>query len=215
MALRLFSRGKLRGRGWSRSPRIQTASTSPPAEYEWHCFISYTTREEEVRELKPLLDRYLAGLRMRGVEVCPVFYDGWYLHQDRYARPELEAKLSEGIERSAFTVAFLSPGYVRSEWCCYEWRTTEEEHQQREFPAPDCSILPVLWKRPLWDRCVREEGACGEEVLSRRMLDISSCLREPPERSPEKWAFAVGVLTKETLLFLERWYPEAGWTRSE
>lgn len=33
-----------------------TNSTSPPKYYEYHCFISYTTREEEIRILKPFLD---------------------------------------------------------------------------------------------------------------------------------------------------------------
>jgi hypothetical protein len=36
-------------------------STSPPATYKFHSFISYTTREDEVSVLKPFVDEYVSA----------------------------------------------------------------------------------------------------------------------------------------------------------
>jgi len=150
-------------------------------QHRWHCFISYTTREEEVQEVKPFLDAYVRAIQAQGVTVCPVFYDGWYLQRESYSQRELAEKLREGIEGSAFTVAFLSPSYPQSAWCCYEWATTEEVHVRRAPPAPAYSILPIQWKGAI------THGWCLRGLETRRWvsIDISdpASMREAVEQT--------------------------------
>jgi hypothetical protein len=183
-----------------RNKRI-TRSTSPLATYEYHSFISYTTREDEVRIIKPFIDEYISILQARGVRFCPVFYDGWYLRDRYYDEVTLEAKLREGIVQSAFTTAFLSPGYLTSNWCCYEWGTTEGEHRKRVFPAPGYSILPICWKKPL--QKLYGYG-CSHRVLSRRYLDVSQSFASNRQRALQEAVI-------ETLIYLDTWYPNQGW----
>ena len=177
-----------------------TRSTSPEATYEYHAFISYTTREDEVRVIKPFIDEYIGILQAQGVHVCPVFYDGWYLRDRQYDNVTLEKELRQGIHQSAFTIAFLSPGYLTSTWCCFEWMTTEEEHRKRDFPAPSYSILPICWKKPL----SKNYGRCSHAVLSRHHSDISYSFRANPQRAL-RWAIA------RTRAYLDTWYPMQGW----
>ena len=84
-------------------------STTP---YRYHCFLSYTTREDDVRAMKPFLDAYIARLQALGVTFCPIFYDGWYLERRQYRDEELCMRLYEGVAMSAFTVAMLSLGIL-------------------------------------------------------------------------------------------------------
>jgi hypothetical protein len=178
-----------------------TRSTSPEATYEYHAFISYTTREDEVRVIKPFIDEYVGILQAQGVRVCPVFYDGWYLRKRQYDNVTLEEELRQGIHQSAFTVAFLSPGYLTSNWCCFEWMTTEEEHRKRVFPAPSYSILPICWKKPL----AKNYGNwCSKAVLSRPYSDISYSLRANPQQ-------ALTRAIARTRAYLDTWYPMQGW----
>jgi hypothetical protein len=128
---------------------------------------------------------------------CPVFYDGWHLQDPLYAPEHLRRKLNQGIKQSAFTTAFLSPGYLDSEWCCYEWRATEAEHENRHFPAPDFSILPICWKRDL-----KQGEGCAPEILRRRYLDISDAFHSNSHHH------ALEGAVRETVSFLAKWFPE-------
>jgi hypothetical protein len=192
--------------------RQQEISTSPPEHYDYHCFISYTTREEEVKKIKPFVDAYTGALRSQGV----VFYDGWNLREAHYEDEELRRLLRDGIEQSAFSVCFLSPGYYESEWCKYEWYTTEEIHNERGLPAQKYSILPICWKeyfsRPsllktfgvgwqkqseaaeiiadAWQR--DPEHICGRHGISSRLAPLSRCVNR-------------------TFEYLHKWYPNQGW----
>jgi hypothetical protein len=93
-------------------------------------FISYTTREEEVRTIQPLVDKYCRGLweraRQHGVDV---FYDHFALKRVEYSRQQLEGHLLYAIKHSHMMTAFLSPGYVESEWCQFEWDRWRDHHQ--------------------------------------------------------------------------------------
>jgi len=186
---------------FSRNRKRITRSTSPLATYEFHSFISYTTREEEVRVIKPFIDAYVGILQRRGVRFCPVFYDGWYLRDRQYDNVTLGHKLESGIEQSAFTTAFLSPGYSTSNWCCFEWCATEKEHRERDFPAPEYSILPICWKKPIE---THYDVGCSNRVLSRRYLDISQSFQLNRRRALYKAIAA-------TRRYLDTWYPNQGW----
>jgi TIR domain len=88
-----------------------------------HVFLSYTSREEEVRAVQPLVDLYCRELwqraRSNGLDV---FYDHFSLEQRWYSDEELEALLDYHIAKASMFVGFISPAYVESRWCCHEWR---------------------------------------------------------------------------------------------
>jgi hypothetical protein len=104
-----------------------------PGREHYDCFISYTTREEEVREVKPLIDEYCAQLRARGVRPW-VWYDGWMLRRSRRPNWLLRLILRNAIRASHATVAFVSPQYFDSDWCEYEVQTTARlDHPAQTF----------------------------------------------------------------------------------
>ena len=87
---------------------------------EYCSFLSYSTRDDEVRLIKPFVDRYLDGIRDR-IKYIPVYYDYFFMpggHRD------LCHALGRAIRASDFTTAFLSPGYDSSPWCGFEWGYT-------------------------------------------------------------------------------------------
>ncbi len=179
------------------SKESATASTSPPSFYQYHFFISYTTREKEVKLIKPFIDEYVVRLRSYVDRHCPIFYDGWCLAKLDYEPHFLRDVLTEAISKSAFTVCFLSPGYVESEWCSFEWKYTELVHSQRGLPAPAASILPILWKEIPYPTPVLPE---------RRCLDITRNYWKGWDR--DKYYSALQYCVQETLYFHDQWFPE-------
>ena len=89
----------------------------------FHAFVSYTSREEEVRIIQPIVDKYCHELwlwaKERGIHV---FYDQFCMEKRRYSEQELTVILGSALARAQFFVGFISPCYVESRWCCFEWR---------------------------------------------------------------------------------------------
>src|ERR1700733_956580 len=203
------------------SPDWRSRSTSPPAHYDFHCFISYTTRESEVQQIKPLVDTFVQQIREADVSVCPIFYDGWYLERRRYGIRELSARLRDGIERSAFTVAFLAPGYIESEWCRFEWAATSDAHSMREVPATSYSIYPLLWKpvdRFYFRRTRREMLNRVKTRMSWQRTPFLPNLGEAVDlthyNSSDPWTGAPLALWQALRLipdYLDQWYPDREW----
>ena len=109
----------------------------------FYSFISYTSREEEVQVLKPFVDQYIDELRQHTAYI-PIYYDRFYL-PDGHCR--LGEKLADAIAESDFTTAFISPGYVSSPWCTFEWgcaTTLAQIAGERVH-----SLLPIVWKAPV------------------------------------------------------------------
>ena len=105
-----------------------------------HVFLSYTRREEEVRQFQAVTDVYcrllLDWARTHGVDV---FYDRSSIPQDvKYSDSDLEAMIRPAVCRSHLFVSFLSPEYVDSRWCRFEY-TTKWEDAPRQ-------IHKVYWK---------------------------------------------------------------------
>jgi hypothetical protein len=116
-----------------------------------HVFLSYTRREEEVSVLQPVTDAYCDLLvrwaRTRGVEV---FYDRSSIPQDvTYSDGQLNEILGCAVRRSHLLVSFLSPEYIGSPWCRFEfetkWSTSHREiHKVYWKPEITVPILPRL-----------------------------------------------------------------------
>jgi hypothetical protein len=192
-------------------------------QYDYHAFISYTSREEEVRQIKPFIDAFVDRLKRSGVTICPVFYDGWHMERRTYERAELVHRLGDGVSRSAFTIAFVSPGYVTSEWCQFEWWATVGVHGHRDSPAPDWSILPIIWKtlptillwgwkrRRMLADIQRRMAWKGYGLLtpsSGEVVDISAFdFKDPWQGVP----YAMWHCMRSALMYLRNWYPEQEW----
>jgi hypothetical protein len=112
-------------------------------------FVSYTSREEEVRELQPLLDRYREELIRLLPPWAAVFYDRWSLPPWRYNDDELRQLLHSEVVESDFLIAFMSPQYLCSRWTCYEWADFKST-REREDRAPALVTHPIYWKPSLW-----------------------------------------------------------------
>src|SRR5262245_39726718 len=80
------------------------------------------TREEEFRLVKPTMDHFPNNILRPMIEQhfgeLPIFYDGYV---QKAKQPQLEAMLRYAVEESALLLAFVSPHYLRSRWCQFEW----------------------------------------------------------------------------------------------
>ena len=95
------------------------------ADRQVYIFLSYTRREEEVAALQPATDAYCDILlnwgRTRGLDI---FYDRCSIPQDKYyTDDQLRAILGYNVGRSHVLVSFLSPEYIGSAWCRFEYET--------------------------------------------------------------------------------------------
>jgi hypothetical protein len=90
-----------------------------------YVFLSYTRREEEVQRLQPVTDAYCDLLqKWARTHRVHIFYDRSSIPQDvQYSDKQLEALLRPAVLRSHLLVSFLSPQYIESGWCRYEYKT--------------------------------------------------------------------------------------------
>jgi hypothetical protein len=99
-------------------------------EFSYHCFLSYTTREEEVQEVQPRVDELIEGFTNYGYQVAPIFYDHYIFGS--HTPSNLRAALSRAIHESAFMVILVPPGYFTSSWCIFEWSCMAETAPRRQ-----------------------------------------------------------------------------------
>lgn len=153
-------------------------------------FLSYTSREEEVNLVQPLVDRYCRGLweraRQRGLYV---FYDHFSLEQKWYDDAELKEILTGTLAKAHMFVGFISPHYVASPWCCFEWRQGPME--------ASLSAQSVYWKRDYHD--ITPDDPAVVDDLDRRALTDVTFAHEDLSRVPE--AAEVAVSDAADLLF--------------
>ena len=119
----------------------------PPERF--HVFVSYTTGEDEVWTVKPIIDCFLNSVLRPVIERTlgepPAFYDGYSLYNP--SRPplsnwQLEEAIRFAIEESEVLVAFLSPGYTESWWCRFECTTMGSKELRPWFDL--CREAPIL-----------------------------------------------------------------------
>jgi hypothetical protein len=115
----------------------------PPDHFRYHFFISYTTREDEIQEVLPTIDTICLELRQLGFSfLSPVFFDRLVLDNRKRSNRQIETELTEALRSSICMLAFVSPGYVSSEWCNFEWRIMNKESNMIGYSL----IYPIVWK---------------------------------------------------------------------
>jgi hypothetical protein len=87
---------------------------------KYHCFLSYTNRDKELQELKPLLDCLGGIFRSLGVIRAPFFWDRFHIDTPSDSE-ELARSLLAAVRESACMLALVSPSYLSSPWCIFEW----------------------------------------------------------------------------------------------
>ncbi len=157
----------------------------------FYSFMSYSTRDDEIKTVKPFVDEYAHAMRSH-VPYIPIYYDGFYIP---YGHPHLEDELARSIYDSDFTTAFLSPGYVSSSWCGFEWGYSHQLSQLSvSYKKPlKHEILPICWKH-------FDENRDSRLFSGRCWIDVS---REIEHR---KISEAVYKAVNETILFLDNMY---------
>jgi hypothetical protein len=116
-----------------------------PNPFRFHFFVSYTTREDEVRAIIPFVDAFVKELELRGFTAKPPFWlDRIEIGQLGNVPDEtLRDILASGIDQCIALIAFVSPGYVQSGFCRFEW-----SHFGNSSPIDQCFATPLIWKRP-------------------------------------------------------------------
>jgi hypothetical protein len=140
----------------------------PPERF--HVFVSYTTREDEVRTVKPIIDCFLNSVLRPAIEQTlgepPAFYDGYSLYNPSsppLSNWQLEEAIRFAIEESEVLVAFVSPEYTESRWCRFECTTMASKELRPWFDlCREAPILELRDKRPPGRRpggweCVRAQ----------------------------------------------------------
>jgi hypothetical protein len=93
-----------------------------PKPFEYHFFVSYTTREDEVKILLPHLRNFVKALYEHGYEGrLPLWWDQVNLGKFQGSDDQLRSALTGGLDQCISLLAFVSPGYLASEFCRFEW----------------------------------------------------------------------------------------------
>lgn len=142
---------------------------------EYHCFISYTNREDELRELRPLLDELGRAFQALRIVHAPFFWDRFEL-SDSFDTSELAAALLRAIDGSACMIAFVSPRYVSSPWCVFEWGAMNGVARRRgpQWPV----VRPYVWRPRSHERSWLEKmldrtvSAAGDAHLDKFVAQV-------------------------------------------
>ncbi len=159
-------------------------------------FLSYTSREEETRQLRPLLDQYCLDLMRWGASHgIDIFYDRLSLQPKHYEDDDLRNILSSRIRRSHLMTAFVSPEYVTSQWCQFEW----EESRNPDKPALHC----IYWKPFSRDMLDVLTLLISEKWEPEAITDVTYIHLDP---SPSRFEEGVSECVKDTIRLIEEWY---------
>ena len=156
-------------------------------------FLSYTSREEEIKQIKPLVNIYCRDLwewaKSNRIEI---YYDDFTMEKRQYSKTELEQILREAIGKSHLMTAFLSPSYIESEWCQFEYLETKNKKKP---------IHGILWKFFRLDLPPIPELI--ENLLPEGKTDITY-LRENPTQ--EEFERAAKECVKNSIELIRNYY---------
>jgi hypothetical protein len=169
---------------------------------EFHTFISYTTRGTDSTLARRLVYEYIACMHSlcegaRAIYV-PVFLDRLQLDQS-LGGDALKDALRDGLTNSAFTTSFISPEYVASPWCMFEYglatgvsAVAPRTGDQRSPTRPVDDVLAIRW-RP---------ARAVDEPFQRDVIDISSYF----ESETPDWRGAFATAVAQSARFLQLRY---------
>jgi hypothetical protein len=161
---------------------------------KFRVFLSYTSREEEVKQLKPLIDIYCRDLwewaQSNGIEI---FYDDFTMKKRLYSDLELEGILGDAVHRSHLMTAFLSLSYAESKWCRFEYLET------RKSKKP--IVHGILWKFFRLD--ISPFSPEAEYLMPEGETDVTYLYENP---TPEKFKQAARECVEESIKLIRRYY---------
>ena len=161
---------------------------------KFNVFLSYTSREEEVKQIKPLIDIYCRDLwkwaKSKNIEI---FYDNFTMEKRQYSDSELERILGEGVRKSQLMTAFLSRSYVESKWCQFEYLETRKNKQP--------IVHGILWKFFRLD--ILPFSPEAEYLMPEGETNITF-LRENP--TPEEFERAAKMCVEDSIELIRRYY---------
>jgi hypothetical protein len=109
--------------------------------FRYHFFVSYTSREEEVAEVRPYVDQFIRDVEERGFTAWPFWLDRIHLRDFSGGHQELCTRLAQGIDECMCLVSFTSPLYMTSPFCEFEY-----EYFDRTSPPTWEFLGEVEWK---------------------------------------------------------------------
>lgn len=109
--------------------------------FKYHFFVSYTARENETAYIKQLILEYTQGLKILGFNAWPFWFDLTHLGVWRGTDTSLKCELAKAIDNCITMVSFVSPKYLNSNYCAYEW-----EHMRWTSPVNQPFCVPIVWK---------------------------------------------------------------------
>jgi hypothetical protein len=80
-------------------------------------------------------------LKLLGFSAWPFWFDLNEIGKWRGTTAGLKANLAEGIDNSISMVSFVSPEYLNSDFCFFEW-----SYMAATSPTEPSFRLPVVWK---------------------------------------------------------------------
>jgi hypothetical protein len=93
-----------------------------PEPFKYDFFVSYTTREDEIWTIRPMVEQTIGELERRGFSAWPFWLDVKDLRNFHGDKKELHRRLIEGMDQCVAMLAFTSPNYVLSKYCQFEYR---------------------------------------------------------------------------------------------
>lgn len=160
---------------------------------KFNVFLSYTSREEEVKQIKPLINAYRTDLLEWGKSKnIDIFYDDFTMEKRQYSDSELERILGEVVRKSHLMTSFVSRSYIESRWCQFEYLETRRNKKIVhgvfwKFIKPGIlSLLPIPGN-------FRPEGE----------TDITF-LRENP--TPTEFERAAKMCVEDSIKLIHRYY---------
>ncbi len=109
-----------------------------------------------------------------------------------------ESTIDAALDRSRMLVAFLTPSYLKSEWCKREWFSAEVREEKIRFVAGEALaagvIIPVKLTSLERARLTKDEELLRNKAADRQWIDLS----DVPQRSV-KWRAEVRKLVEDII----------------
>lgn len=162
----------------SRSDLLRTALTMP-----YDVFISYSRRDNECGQVAALVEQIKSAFRTFAGRELSIFFDKGEIK----GMDDWRQKIQHSLRKSHLFLAVLSPSYLASPYCGWEWEDYVRHEAMRQWLGE--GVAPVFFVTlpnaadPLTDRDI---ARWLDEIYKRQTFDLSpSAAGELPSQSPE------------------------------